>query len=289
MIVGPNADADVRELVAGYPQLADICELDARNVDTRSAGFRSGEALLDQGGESTVTKVYVALEDESAALSAALILNGQPAVRGVPTVVALEDETSSVARALRGGSGSLARDLYPFGVLSAALTPTMLLRGTNEVMARTNHSNYVRNQRERGAVDDVSLAPWEDLPESLRNSNRRFADSIGGALEEIGYVLVPAPPLESSGSSLTFTDDELEQLARREHDRWIADLMRDGWRFTQGEKDPVRKLHPLLVPWADLSEAERDKDRDAVLAIPGLIAQAGLSAMRSGLGAGNYT
>jgi hypothetical protein len=182
-------------------------------------------------------------------------------------------------------SGTLARDVYPFGVLSAALTPTMLLRGTNEVMARANHANYVRNQRAKVAADDVSLVPWDDLPESLKNSNRRFADSIGNALEAIGYVLVPAPVLESGRSSLAFTDDELEQLAQREHDRWIADLMRDGWRFSPGEKDPVRKLHPLLVPWADLSERERDKDRDAVLAIPQLLAEAGLSALRSRVGA----
>jgi hypothetical protein len=87
--------------------------------------------------------------------------------------------------------------------------------------------------------------------------------------------------LERSPLSPSFTDDELEHLAQREHDRWIADLMRDGWRFTEGEKDPVRKLHPLLVPWSALAEMEREKDRDAVRAIPHLLAQAGLSAVRS--------
>ena len=237
--------------------------------------------MVDQDGECRITKAYVAFEDESAALSAAVTLHGQPAMRSIPIVVALEDESSSVGRALRGG-GSLARGVDTFGILSAALTPTVLLRGANEIMARANHLNYVRTQRGRGAsAADASLAPWEDLPESLRNSNRRFADSIGSALEAICYVLVPATPLDGRASLPEFTDEDVEQLARREHDRWIADLMRDGWRFTHGAKDPVSKLHPLLVPWAELAEAEREKDRDAVRVIPELLAQAGLTAVRS--------
>jgi hypothetical protein len=277
-MIGPSADALLRDLLSAYPQLSEICEFDVREADTRSARFQSGDVLLDL---ESITKAYVALDDESTALSAALTLHAQPAMRAVPIVVALDDDASPAARALRGGSGSLGHDVYPFGVLSAALTPTMLLRGTNEMLARANHLGYVRTQRERGATDDVSLASWDDLPDSLRNSNRRFADAIGSALEAIGYTLVPAPVLELSPLSPSFTDDELEHLARREHDRWIADLMRDGWRFTEGEKDPVRKLHPLLVPWSALAEMEREKDRDAVRAIPHLLAQAGLSAVRS--------
>ncbi len=280
MIIGPSADVQARELLSAYPRLAGICELDAREVDTGSARFQSGDVLLDQQGQCTITSTYVAFDDESAAMSAAITLHGQPTMRGIPIVLALADEMSPAGRAFRGG-GSLAHGVYTFGLLTAALTPTMLLRGTNEVMARANHLSYVRTQRRRGASGDASLAPWEDLPESLRNSNRRFADSIGSALESVGYVLVPAPPLEGSRSSPAFTDEDLEQLARREHDRWIADLMRDGWRFTEGEKDPARKLHPLLVPWAELAELEREKDRDAVRAIPQLLAQAGLTAVRS--------
>jgi hypothetical protein len=283
MIIEPTADADVRALLSAYPQLTDLCEIEATDADTRSARFQSGDVLRDLRGESTITTAYVAFDDEPAALSAALTLCGRPAMGGVPIVLALEDEASPAAGALR--SGTLARDVHPFGVLSAALTPTMLLRGTNEVMARANHANYVRNQRARGSADDVSLVPWDDLPESLKNSNRRFADSVGSALEAIGYVLVPAPVLESGRSSPTFSNEELEHLAQREHDRWIADLLRDGWRFTSGDKDPVRKLHPLLVPWAELSENERGKDRDAVLAIPQLLAEAGLSAIHSRVGA----
>jgi hypothetical protein len=280
-IVAPGAGEYARELTSTYPPITEICALDVQDADIHSARFQSGDVLLDSDGKSTVSKVYVAVEPESEALAAALGLHGQPATRGIPVVVALPEE-DGIATALRGSSRTFAHNIEPFGVLSAALTPTLLMRGVNELLARANHQTYLTNQRARGVSEDRSIVPWEELPESLKNSNRRFADSIGSALDYVGYAIVPAPLLDADRSTPAFTDDELEELAKREHDRWVADLMRDGWRLTRGEKDPIQKLHPLLVPWASLSEAERDKDRDAVRAIPELLASAGLSVIRPG-------
>ena len=47
----------------------------------------------------------------------------------------------------------------------------------------------------------------------------------------------------------------------------MRDLERDGWSVTQGSKDPLKKLHPLLVPWEDLPDHEKAKDRDAIRAL----------------------
>jgi hypothetical protein len=58
--------------------------------------------------------------------------------------------------------------------------------------------------------------------------------------------------------------------------------VRDGWRTTSGAKDPEAKLHPLLVPWDDLSEDDRDRDRDPVREIPAMLAHAGFRIARGG-------
>ena len=42
-----------------------------------------------------------------------------------------------------------------------------------------------------------------------------------------------------------------------------------------GVKDPERKTHPLLVTWEELDEPEREKDRDAIRAIPRMLARVG--------------
>ena len=56
--------------------------------------------------------------------------------------------------------------------------------------------------------------------------------------------------------------ERMETLARQEHDRWMNDLVRDGWTYSSGAKDPMRKTHPLIVSWEELDETEREKDRD---------------------------
>ncbi len=51
-----------------------------------------------------------------------------------------------------------------------------------------------------------------------------------------------------------------ERLAAHVHDLWIARRTQDGWR--QGpRRDDERREHPGLVPYEQLSEPEKDVDR----------------------------
>src|SRR5262245_48402112 len=141
---------------------------------------------------------------------------------------------------------------------------------TIEVLARAMHENYVREQQTKGDApgSNPSLVPWEEADESLKASNRRFAEGIGEKLEAAGCALRRASP-DATEPAFRFSDREVEDLARIEHQRWMSDLQRDGWRI--GEvKDAATREHPLLVEWADLSEADRDKDREAVRNLPNM-------------------
>ncbi len=128
----------------------------------------------------------------------------------------------------------------------------------NELLARAMHENYVRAQTAKGesARDNPSLVPWESLPESLKASNRRFAEGIDAKLDAVGWILVPLGAAEVGAPEIELLDGEIERLAQIEHERWAADLADHGWHLGP-ERDPVRKEHPMLVPWAELSEAER--------------------------------
>ena len=44
----------------------------------------------------------------------------------------------------------------------------------------------------------------------------------------------------------------LVQTAGQAHEFWMTQMVMEGWRWG-AEKDPERKRHPSLVPWADLS------------------------------------
>jgi hypothetical protein len=188
-------------------------------------------------------------------------------------VVAVDTDT---AETLLGLLGPLADRLHVVPATSSSLATGLLRDSAIEIMARAKHDDYVELERAKGlsVVDNPSLVPWDDLPESLRDSNRRFAASVAETLGVLGASL---SPLQSGSniSGMPLSTDQLEDMAIKEHDRWEADLRRDGWTFASGPKDPVAKTHPLLVPWDELSEVEKEKDRDAIRAIPRMLARVG--------------
>jgi voltage-gated potassium channel Kch len=176
---------------------------------------------------------------------------------------------------LKGLLGSLSERLHIVPVTSASLAKGLLEDSAIEVMAQAKHDDYLEMERAKGltAVDNPSLVSWEELPESLRDSNRRFAASVAQLLDSLGASLEPLR--DESGQALELRKEDLEALAIREHDRWEADLRKDGWVYASGPKDPLAKTHPLLIPWERLSEEEREKDRDAIRALPRMLARAG--------------
>ena len=142
---------------------------------------------------------------------------------------------------------------------------------------------YAAMRRRRGMTPEVaqgSLNEWEDLPESLQQSNRRFADGIGAHLDNNRCVIVPDELGGRDDERFHFADEELTSLAEEEHNRWMKDLIADGWEWTDGEKDPEEKLHPKLVPWRDLLPEDQQRDRDLISAVPQMLASVGYEIRR---------
>lgn len=51
-----------------------------------------------------------------------------------------------------------------------------------------------------------------------------------------------------------------EKLAENTHEVWAAGKLAEGWKY--GDKlDRDSKTHPLLVPYGELSESDKDYDR----------------------------
>lgn len=146
-----------------------------------------------------------------------------------------------------------------------------------ELLARGIHDSYRERRRATLHGDDASLADWDELPETLRASNRDQAAHIADKLHLIGCGVVSyqgrtPPPFH-------FTPDEIERLARIEHDRWADERIHQGWKPGL-QRDAKAKTTPYLVPWEKLSEPVRELDRDAVREIPSQLARAGLAVAR---------
>ena len=72
-------------------------------------------------------------------------------------------------------------------------------------------------------------------------------------------------PIDTSGVTLTGKLLELtELLASNVHEIWAKQRMAEGWRYGP-ERSDARKEHPDLIPYDQLSEGEKDYDRQTAM------------------------
>lgn len=69
------------------------------------------------------------------------------------------------------------------------------------------------------------------------------------APRDTSKVKLPRPVLELT-----------ELLAKNAHENWARQRMDDGWKYGP-RRDDVRKEHPSLVAYEELSESEKEYDR----------------------------
>lgn len=150
-----------------------------------------------------------------------------------------------------------------------------------EELAQAAHEFYCAEALVRGETSEKNsaLCPWKNLPEYLREANRAQVADIPNKLHWLGYELAPGYGI--SPSEITITATQIEQLAIREHERWMDERTREGWTYAS-KRDNARRHHPLLVAWDELSGPEKEKDRDTVRNLPRLIEKAGFRVRKLG-------
>ena len=110
--------------------------------------------------------------------------------------------------------------------------------------------------------------PYADLAEPNKDDNRAAARRMARVLAAAGLKLAPTgvpAPLEA----------HMEILAEAEHDGWMAHRAADGWHYGP-TRDDAAKIHPSMIPYADLSDNEKEKDRNNIRHYPAFAARAGL-------------
>lgn len=160
---------------------------------------------------------------------------------------------------------------------------SILLNGEIDRRARLLHEAYVEKELIKLKVDASTqlppyAKPWDELSENIRDANRRVADHFEVKVRAIGCSLGPI----DIGDEVLITVSELEELAIMEHRRWWADRALNGWKYGPERSDP-EKIHPNMVPYDALSEADKQKDRDFVLEVISVFREEGLIIMRTGL------
>jgi serine phosphatase RsbU (regulator of sigma subunit) len=152
-------------------------------------------------------------------------------------------------------------------------------------LARAIHSKYlheIRSQHTKSETTpldyffytpkdfmDQYIYDFDELPDETKYSNFDNAAHIPTKLLSIGYKIRQVKKGFKS-VTLHLNEDEIETMAMVEHIRWSWDKRLNGWSYNS-VKDESNKTHPGLLPYNDLPDSEKEKDRELVRLIPSLL------------------
>lgn len=103
-------------------------------------------------------------------------------------------------------------------------------------------------------VETLMSSKWEELDNFKKGSNISCAD-----YHNIRLLCMDALKLDKE----KLTANEVEMLAEMEHIRWCRYHFVNHWSYAD-ERDNNKRQHHLLVPYMEIQEEEKQKDREMV-------------------------
>lgn len=169
-----------------------------------------------------------------------------------PRVVAFGGD--SAAALLEQGGGL---DVFPW--LDRALDPELILQDALLLQAKRINLRYAHIYSGVEETPAAREAEWAKLDAFTRYSNISSADYHDIRLKMLG---------DMGADPARLTAEQMELLANLEHMRWCRYHYLNNWRPGTPEngrrKDPARRIHMDLIPYAALDEGEKEKDRENI-------------------------
>ena len=141
----------------------------------------------------------------------------------------------------------------------------------SEIIAKAIHEQYLIDSKGKDPKKFPAMKSWDNLDKEYKNSNRQFANQIPEKMYMIGCSLNEVIGVEPD--VIEFRKEEIEELAKNEHERFVAERLRNGWKYGDKRSD-VDKIHPLLKDWSKLNDDEKIQNRKMVIRIPKYLAKA---------------
>jgi hypothetical protein len=271
-LVDREAQARSRLLEDRYGRLRDVCDVVPHALDVDSPAF--DRLLHDGASPDDVDVAFVCFDNDTLTIASALSLLDQSAGR-FPVVARVSEKSEGIAGMIESARTRYAEAeaFRPVILARRAVEGDLVLDGMRGQIARQIHETY--REAYPGGPYDV---PWSSLPPDGRERNVRHAESIAEQLEALGYRL---GPLIDWGEPLPeFGADEVAQMSRTEHERWLAERRGTGWQYGP-VRDERRRHHPDLVSWDELPDHRRDINRRLVRERPAMLARVGVQIYRA--------
>lgn len=149
--------------------------------------------------------------------------------------------------------------------------PKLTMRAVDRIAAMI-HKDYRELAKQLGETVKKELdKPFQRLTPALKETNRRAVARMPAILAIGGLRLrVGKGTKELAAAVQQHLAFHLELLADAEHEGWMAYMHAKDWRYGP-RRDDANKLHPCLLPFQQLREADRMKDRNTVRHYPAYV------------------
>jgi hypothetical protein len=155
------------------------------------------------------------------------------------------------------------------------LRPMNSLSGKVLDLAVAIHGEFCKRHAGETGIDPKSLKPWDELTPELRHSNIAAAERITEILALIGCTVEAGEFPEAERKAMgKVIEEHIDLMAVEEHNGWWDTKRADGWRYGPVRNND-RREHPLMIPFGQLPEPEKDKDRNSMRDYPNLLGNAG--------------
>ena len=251
--------------------MAAVADFTSIEIDL-SANLALKKALAEHAHHGKFERVYICLGNPILGIQVSLTLMEIPNLSGVPFFIRLGKNS---------GLGSLLDDplteqainsqIVTFDMYENTCSANLVFAGLHEMLAVHLRENYIQSLDLQEAKRLIKI-PWEAVSEDEKDANRQQASRICRLLEVSGYTISPLYDWESG--KLTFSEDEVIQMAKMEHDLWCQWKRRKGWQYGN-PRDDKNKIHPDLRPFDKLTKQEQDKNKNFIIKLPALLAKFG--------------
>jgi hypothetical protein len=147
-----------------------------------------------------------------------------------------------------------------------------------EELAKAVHEYYRQLGKREGWTMEYDMA-YADLSGEIRGDNVAAARRIPEVLSHPRLSVVieddPGPVID-----VKVLEDNMEILAEAEHNGWMNHKLNNGWSYGKSRNDS-RKTHNLLILYKELSEKDKEKDRNSVRSYPEIVKMAGYKIVHS--------
>lgn len=274
-----DMETNIGRFMHRYPQLLQTVEIRFLHYDPMTV---SAEHWREMQAEVPFSVCYVAMRRDVEGILSARRLNRLRRLGGMPAVnfVVCLNQQNYLAEIIDDDflPITLDKSVLPehepieyFETLDETISIAVVVNEALDVLARTLHNAYLHSQTSQGAsaAQNASIVSWSDLPAHKKKANQHAAAHVDVKLRICSCIPRAA---DDAAAEVRFPPDAetLEVLAQLEHRRWMADKHLAGYSFGP-RRDEDRMLHPDLIPWEQLTDADKEKDRENIRQIPKLL------------------